>query len=58
MKQFEGVPNTSVIHTAVLFLLRNGYSMKDVVYYLNEELEGLGTASEYVEAINEKDFRP
>lgn len=56
--QLEEDSNLTIIHRAVLSMLRSGHSIENVVYMLNEELESLGTASDYVTAMNESKFRP
>jgi hypothetical protein len=58
LMQLEEDSNLTIIHRAVLSMLRSGHSIENVVYMLNEELEGLGTASDYVTAMNESKYRP
>lgn len=47
-----------LIHKAVLQLFRRGQSISNICYMLNEELEKLSDASEYVTAMQEADFAP
>jgi len=47
-----------LIHNVVLELFRRGQSINNICILLNEELEKLGDASDYLKAIKESDFAP
>jgi hypothetical protein len=47
-----------LVHNVVLELFRRGQSINNICMLLNEELEKLGDASDYLQAIKEADFAP
>ena len=47
-----------LIHNVVLELFRRGQSINNICILLTEELEQLGTASDYLKAIKESDLAP
>ena len=47
-----------LIHNVVLELFRRGQSINNISILLNEELEKLGDADDYLQAIKESDFAP
>jgi hypothetical protein len=47
-----------LIHNVVLELFRRGQSINNISILLNEELEKLGDANDYLQAIKESDFAP
>jgi hypothetical protein len=47
-----------LVHNVVLELFRRGQSITNICMLLNEELEKLGDASDYLQAIKEADFAP
>ena len=47
-----------LVHKVVLELFRRGQSINNICILLNEELEKLGDASDYLQAIKDSDLRP
>jgi hypothetical protein len=47
-----------LVHNVVLELFRRGQSINNICILLNEELEKLGDASDYLKAIKESDLAP
>jgi len=47
-----------LIHKVVLELFRRGQSLNNICILLNEELEKLGDADDYLQAIKESDRAP
>ena len=47
-----------LIHKVVLELFRRGQSLSNITLLLNEELEQLGNASDYFDAIKESHHAP
>jgi len=47
-----------LIHNVVLELFRRGQSINNICILLNEELEKLGDASDYLDAIKESHLAP
>jgi hypothetical protein len=48
----------SLIHNTVLQLFRRGQSLNNICIMLNEELEKLSDADDYLTAMKESDFAP
>ena len=47
-----------LVHKVVLELFRRGQSINNICILLNEELEKLGDASDYLQAIKDSDRAP
>jgi len=53
-----GDGDLGLVHNVVLELFRRGQSINNICILLNEELEKLGDASDYLDAIKESHLAP